>query len=188
MKKTILLLFLLLSSFLSIGQKTNSDDNLIPWSKDRKLKWSDFQGEKDNKNLNSGTMKAGCCAAIQATGYYENEILKYRVTNNFDKSLSWTTHTTSLQLLEHEQIHFDIAEIFTRKIRNGIEQLIKEKKTTVKDYSLLINGLLKEKEIYNSKYDKETDHGKLVETQNEWKVLVAIELKKLEMFEADNSR
>lgn len=177
---TIYLIFLL--SLSSKSQVKESSDSLIYWTQIQMLKWSDFQGEKDTIDSRYTYMEAVSAISIFTTGYYENDILKYRVTNYFNKSKSWATDTTVMSLLEHENIHFDIAELYTRKIRQGIEILIDKNKTSEEDYIELIEKLLNEFSESTKRFDKETAHGLVLQRQQKWKEKVEEEINSLEKY------
>lgn len=156
----------------------------IPWHSNYKLKWSDFKGESPNYG-GFEEKEAGCAAELLIEGYYENGP-KFKVTNNFNAIRSFTKDTTSISLLRHEQIHFDIAEIYCRKIRKGISELEKSPQTSLDDYTRLIKALLKERNEYDSKYDLETNHGVHGIKQLEWREKVDKELAELIAYYASN--
>ena len=98
-----------------------SDDSIIHWSKDQKLKWSDFMAEPNPAHEHD---------ALSAIRFFVNPIItadnpdrprffsisKIIVVPEFQKKLSWVRefvlgdYNISKKLLNHEQGHFDLAK------------------------------------------------------------------------------
>ena len=180
-KKSAFIILLLVYANLSKAQTGNSDS--ICWSRNYKLKWSDFQGKQPASD--SGRFKAGCSASIRAKGFMDKDLPNFRITNCFMKKVSWTTDTVSLKLLEHEQLHFDIADLYARKMRKAIESLRKKKLKTYNSYTPTIQKLLEEREAADDEYDKECVHGTFYDQQKEWMVKVTKELDELKKYASD---
>lgn len=161
----------------SIAQEIESDS--ICWSESRKLKWSDFQGPPDTI---MSTGRAGCGVVLQAAGYWDKGLPNFLVTNYFMKNSSWTIDTISSHLLEHEQLHFDIAEIHARRMRKAIDSLRKEGIKSFEPYSEVIQYLLDRKNEINILYDEETAHSVYETQQAEWKEKIWAELKCLKEY------
>src|SRR3954464_14720897 len=100
MMQKLFLLLIPVFSFLSV------DDNLIEWSPARKLTWSDFKGKPDPLSDNA--------ALTNSTINFEYGITEKGFTHSikcrFNKNLSWG-RIKNEYILNHEQGHFDIAEI-----------------------------------------------------------------------------
>ena len=71
-------------------------------------------------------------------------------------------------ILSHEQGHFDIAEIFARKLNKKMSEYRFDKKTYQKDLNKIYHDILDEKEKMQNDYDKETNHSINKEKQAEW--------------------
>ncbi len=168
MKKYIILIsfyFLLSSDLLAQKNELNLTDSICWSEKEDLLKWADFQGPPDH----SSDMAAGCAASIYVHGYWDDDgLLNFRVTNFFLKKDSWSKSTTSKLLLKHEKLHFDIAEVYARKIRKVIDSLKKEDVEDVEIYELKIQRLLKSRREEDIAYDKATDHGRLFKEQTKY--------------------
>lgn len=180
LKLTTLFLFVCMSSLVS-GQIVASDS--ICWNRTYKLEWSDFQGKKPDSSPKWHT--AGCAASIYAQGYIDQGFPNYRISNCFIKHLSWVTDFSSDGGLEHEQLHFDIAELYARKIRKAIDNLRKKKLKNYSSYEPVINRLLDEREAMDVQYDKETFHSMNIEKQKEWCKKIAKDLDKLKKYASD---
>lgn len=174
-------LMVLLSLFLGMNALAQEVDSIC-WNKDVKLKWSDFKGAPD---WNSEWF-AVCPAAIKAEGFWDNGLPNFDVTNCFDKVSAWTKDTTSLSGLEHEQLHFDIAEVHARKIRKAIDSLREEGEVGFEPYSFIVRCLLSKRNKVDSLYDYETAHGLNEAQQEEWKKKIWEELESLDEYSYDD--
>lgn len=165
-----------IAAFLFLLQQ-NSER--ILWNPDKKLEWSDFQGVAPN---DTGLAKAGTASQIVITSdlYYEDEIPRYYVKNCFDKSKSWTK-TKSEKTLAHEQLHFDISELYARKIRKEFNKLYNDSTADVSIYKKIYRTLNDEEIAFQKQYDSEVyfDDKK----QQEWQKCIAKELEELKEYE-----
>ncbi|MBW7869401.1 MAG: hypothetical protein H3C31_13885 [Brumimicrobium sp.] len=143
------------------------DDSLIVWSTDRKLEWSDFLGIPD-------TVKFKRFKAISANGYFDikNKIkgdsIEVFIYCYFDRYKSWSIWEDK-ELLNHEQRHFDLAEVIVRKFRKRVSNYpLKNENSFWYWYrNVALNEYLNEKSYYQL-YDKETNHGTIIEIQQKW--------------------
>jgi hypothetical protein len=168
MNKITTLLFLTTFLCLPINLKAQST---IKWSKDKKLKWPDFKGTPDEEIL-----------AYALTAYKieilpsdllvdsDNNIQDYEsltVVANFYSNHSWV-HAKSEYLLKHEQLHFDIAGLYAHKIRAEFEKLKKQNVANFDSYTKVYAELWAECRKTQATYDYETNHGQLVEENDNW--------------------
>lgn len=174
-RRYVLFSLIFLKSFNLFSQDSCIKQDSIPWSKKARLQWSDFSGRPDT--LSQGT--AGCAASIYVKGISDNGLPNFLVSNFFVKNRAWTKDSTSSILLQHEQLHFDIAEIYARKIRKAIDSLRKRKVRTVNNYSLEIMKLLKMRDETDSLYDEQTSHGVNGKAQFDWTQKILKELEAL---------
>jgi hypothetical protein len=147
-------------------------NGIIYWSKQRKLTFSDFTSK-------SGDTGAASYVQFNINHYLAEGKVYYSVKAYFVKDSSWMLKRNS-DLLNHEQKHFDNAEIGARKIRkylctmNGYES---EKIET--DVSALIN----ENNRMDSLYDVETSHGTVLAKQHLWDLQIQKILDSLDKYE-----
>jgi hypothetical protein len=165
------LLFLI---FLCHGQK---DENKILWSS-KKIVWNDFTGIANNKNEN--LLAITQCEIKITDAYWDDNIPRYIIKSFFIKDKSWTKVDDELTL-KHEQLHFDIYELYARKIRKKFEELNSNSisKTNVYDsiYFKLVNKAIKE----NNRYDNEVYFNN--KKQQEWLNRISKELEGLKEYE-----
>lgn len=174
----ILVLSFISFSFTVAFQK---GDVKIYWSKDRPLTWDDFTGKILKGNPHDAYTDSGI--DFKYTYNSKEHVLVVDLLTNFVKNKSSVKTGKKVDiLLNHEQKHFDISEIFTRKFRKNIlEEKFKEKNCT-KKLEVLSDKYLNELGKYQELYDKETDHCKNEKKQAVWDEKIKNELLELEKF------
>jgi len=152
----------LISCCLSSTAQSNNEE-IINWNENQKLSWADYQGKA----------KTGSDAAASTSTYLGIEYnftrngFDYKITCSFSKSKSWGLHKTDY-ILAHEQGHFDIAEIFARKLNKRMSEYVFNKNTFKEDLKKLYLSLTDEKDSFQNKYDEETNHSINKVKQTEW--------------------
>ena len=150
------------------------DRSLISWNPFYKLAWYDFQGTPPAE---SGS-DAGASVQIKATPFMIKNRIHYDVAAIFNRKKSWA-RDRSPSLLAHEQLHFDIAEVYARKIRKSIADLSDDGVNDLKIYNAAIRELLEESDRADQQYDIETLHGALSRQQEHWSEKVTAQLEQL---------
>ncbi|MBA3986163.1 MAG: hypothetical protein H0X63_06255 [Flavobacteriales bacterium] len=127
-------LSVLLFGLSATAQVNVENDSIILWSKDRQIIWDDFLSEeKVNVHKYDNIDEEDASAVIVASiKIYPKEFscidIDYiEVVAQMNKSKSWAKFKTDI-VLNHEQTHFDIAELYARKIRKEIKEFIEENK------------------------------------------------------------
>jgi predicted secreted Zn-dependent protease len=65
-------------------------------------------------------------------------------------------------------LHFDIAELFARKLRRQLKEYKFNKKTVAEDVNNIYMNIMEEHQNMQRLYDEETDHSRLEVKQKEW--------------------
>jgi hypothetical protein len=110
---------------------------------------------------------------IKQTGF------TYHIISGFDPYKSWAFRRTSY-ILSHEQGHFDIAEIFARKLHKRMKEYKFDRKNYQRDLKKIYQEVVEEKEKMQNDYDEETRHSILRGKQAEWLKKIAAMLKEYE--------
>ena len=76
------------------------------------------------------------------------------------------------QALDHEQGHFDIAEIYARKIRSEVARQIITKSDFDSKFKLLYDRIYQEYQKFQVKYDQETNRGLNLNKQQEYREMI----------------
>jgi len=153
--------------------KNCSEDNEILWQAGQKLTWADFQGEPESNNHYS----AISATYIQIThGCSEAGKFAYHVKTAFVRDQSWTRDAYSEELLEHEQVHFDLTEYYARVMRFQVAQLEDPCGMPLEDLRAVTGQVYKELELAHRLYDMQTQHGLNEMHQEIWNGFVASSL------------
>ncbi len=175
--KNIIVLCIIFITTLSLGF-TQTSDNLIPYGS-RELVWSDFKGKPSPRNkLESAS--TGTTIKLNPIHVSEDSVV-LEVSNYFICDRSWTI-TDSAIVLEHERGHFDISEIYARKMRKQFVESKFNLKTLNNNVQNVFKKYDRELSLRQSKYDLETKHSIDRKMQGVWTKQIQKELMELEAF------
>ncbi|WP_157492673.1 hypothetical protein [Flavobacterium sp. TAB 87] len=151
----------------------------IIWSSNRKLIWNDFQGRRRDANSNK---VAETSSNIKISYQYsKNRISNYTVEAAFSKQNSWTK-TDKKAVLAHEQLHFDITELYARKIRKAFDILAARNDNSVQNYNKVYDENTRAWKKMQIDYDNQV-YGN-TESQEQWIREIEQELNKLENYKS----
>jgi len=176
MLKKYLFLALLIPTW-SLGQ--DKDEKLIAWNVTRQLTWDDYKGTPDPNSD----------AAASTTTYLgieyklDNSGFGWTIQCSFSISRSWGRNKTD-NVLKHEQGHFDIAEIFARKLNKKMKEYPFNQTTYKTDLPKIYTTITEEKEAFQEQYDNETDHSRKKEQQAAWEKKIETMLNELKDYAA----
>lgn len=169
--QTFILFWLL--SWQSVQQQPPS----IPWSEMRKLSWEDFKAKPDAASTNAAMTNS----IINIEFNFDDTSLDYTISCRFDKNRSWVKVRT-IPVLQHEQGHFDIAEIFARKLAREMKAYKFNPGSVQNDVNNIYDRIMAVYQQQQQQYDQETDFSRNKDKQAEWLAKIAAELKSLEAF------
>lgn len=171
--------FLIILTAAGIGAQSQALNNkaFIEWNEFYDLRWEDFQGKPGDDAAGD----AGTSVQIKAKPYLVKKKVKYDVYVLFNKDKSWS-RDKSIQLLAHEQLHFDLAEVYARRIRKKVRELNEKKIEDVNVYNEAIQKILDESNEADGLYDIETLHGMMDKKQAEWAKKIQNELVSLKSY------
>jgi len=171
-------LLILLLSLMAFDQTSpTASENIIPWSTSRKLVWDDFKASPDGTSSNAALTNA----KIVFNYGHNGKILKFSVRCGFDKTKSWARIKNDY-ILEHEQKHFDIAELYARKLYKALTEYQFKEKTVDKDLNAIYQKVMQEHFTTQGEYDSQTDHSLKQEEQKKWDEKIEQELKNTKAF------
>lgn len=158
-------------------------ENQIEWSENRRLQWEDFKGSPPVDN-------AGKAAITYAGfGYYSTRVHIFskpviHVTNIFDCHKSWVriNQKRRPELLEHEQLHFDIAEVYARRLRKAFSSARINYFNLHKKTAYVFQQVYKDYMVRQEQFEEETEYSLNIKKQEEWVKQVSEELKALQVF------
>jgi hypothetical protein len=144
-----------------------SKELLIGWNENRSLVWVDFKGHPEMNMPFDALTDGEIESSYEKTTEGQNV---FTISVNFDTKKSWVKKKAPTdKLLEHEQGHFDIFEIYGRlymkKLMN--EHVFESPKFNDKANKVFEKNF-NELRKFQNQYDKETEHSKNEEKQKEW--------------------
>jgi hypothetical protein len=150
----------MISSSLAV---TAQDGQYIDWSTARKLTWNDYLASPDKHSDAAATTST----ALGIEYRLRNNNVTHTIICRFSKIKSWGRFKTDY-ILAHEQGHFDITEVFARKLHKAMMAYEFNTASYKNDLNKIYEDVVKEKQDFQIAYDIETQHSQNKEKQKEW--------------------
>ncbi len=167
--------------FMSAATGDTPVSDEVKWHKQPVLGWSDFLGPVNKSSAGD----AASTVSIRVQPIRKSGRVTYAVDAIFHRNKSWCKAPTD-HLLRHEQLHFDIAELYARLVRKKIEELQRSGVRDRKVYQQAIRRILEESNAADLKYDSETLHGAHHDVQERWRNDVHFEIMALGRYRRDS--
>lgn len=179
----LIIAFSLLPIFCLAQYQSNGQHYL--YNPDIKLQPKDFKGKAES----SRHMEANTACAINlntAPSYIQSDAKEVTVTleAHFLPYQSWKKGEMDEHLLNHEQLHYDLAEVYARKMRKRISTDNFSFKTLGTKLNRIYMEVWEDYAAEQSRYDRETDHSINKKAQLEWNDKVASLLRQSEQYKA----
>jgi len=174
MKSLVFILFFMTMQF-AIAQ-----DIELSWNAGEKPKWSDFKATPDRSHPYAAITYSGMSYGFSADVVNGEVSVDYKINCFFVSNKSWVKrrYLGDVELLKHEQLHFDITELFTRKFRKELSTMNFSEKVK-SEIKVVYQRITNEKVSVQKQYDLETDHSKNEQAQKAWQLKIDSELQKL---------
>ncbi len=140
-------------------------ERLKAWDGDRQLTWDDFanQNTLDEKQFYGAYVSTSIVLKTGKSGPL--------VFASMSPHRSWVrSGHANAKSLKHEQLHFDITEIYARKLRAHLRKLDPEHEGRAWE---IYTAVAKEWQLAQKRYDDETHHGRRDEVQAKYEADVA---------------
>jgi uncharacterized protein DUF922 len=147
-----------------------SGDHSFPWSATRPLTWNDFQAAPPTE----GREGAKTSYSLYSVWKCRGSVFEFRVIAGFRTRRSWVKLVVlndSVQrrtVLSHEQTHFDLGEVYARRMRQVFGTLTAPCRKSDAALSALVRRIAEEEKADQRRYDAETNHGLLAAPQAAW--------------------
>ncbi|MDU8885528.1 DUF922 domain-containing protein [Yeosuana sp. MJ-SS3] len=158
------------------------NDSLL-WNENYKLSWKDFKAHP-RLEVDAVALTVSGISFSYSLSQNDNEDYRYQtfVEAHFYPEKSWyKAEVSNNHILKHEQLHFDLTELYARKLRKRIAETTFTKQIR-SELNQLNDDINEELKITQDKYDFETNHSINIEVQKEWEDYITKELKKLRAF------
>jgi len=171
--------FIVLVVSWGLFASVDSDSDIIYWDGIDKLSWADFEADPD--------MSKDAFYALTSSGIIDYKgckdgIITYKFRAYFEKDESWVKQEAITDYhLAHEQLHFDITELYARKLRKLLSNL-EFKCGQEKDFERFVSATLENWYNEQRNYDIMTRHSLNKEQQREWQYRIKMELSLLDNY------
>ncbi len=172
---TLIRYFLIGTLLLGTTSNDVPPERTIRWTPEVRLSWDNFQGKPTISRAAAITASG---ISYQFSSMYKNGAvaLDFTVDTFFYPDKSWyRPDLCDSVILGHEQLHFDISELYARKMRRQLSEtrFTENVKAEVKAIYRQINTDLND---FQNRYDAETNYSRDREQQQRWNVAIAKEL------------
>lgn len=165
---------------------TQDNEPVLSWQETYKLTWADFKAKPNLNDAAVAITASGITFGFSVTQTNKGDVLSFNteVYSHFYPEQSWyKIEKANAHILEHEQLHFDITELYARKFRYRISKL-KVSNSIRKQLKKTHNAINTELAQMQNRYDNETDYSRNFESQAKWKNFVNTELNKLSKYKS----
>jgi hypothetical protein len=185
----VLALFVCLFGFDPSATATDTTDSCILWGESTPLTWDLFQAvpPADAVHRNEAaaihmTIRWHAVYSVTSNGgSWTGHVKTATVTNAMEPALSWVVPGKAAPLvLRHEQGHFDLNEVYRRKLELSLACLRAQSATKDGAIDTLntalhnrANEILAQLQAAQARYDAETGHGNNAAGQVQWATLIA---------------
>ena len=142
--------------FISLLSFSFVKDEFILWQENKKLKIQDFKADnKDTVKVNRQQFLGAISAIrIEYSSFQRNKnsVPDFSIKTYFDPNESWMLLKNDY-VLQHEQIHFDLTELYARKMRKSVESLRQKNVTNISIYRKKIQHWNAMKEKASNQFD-----------------------------------
>lgn len=156
MKNQILKNIFFFIGFISLMSFSFVKDDFILWQENKKLKIQDFRADnKDTVKVNRQQFLGAISAIrIEYSSFQRNKnsVPDFSIKTYFDPNESWMLLKNDY-VLQHEQIHFDLTELYARKMRKSVESLRQKNVTNISIYRKKIQHWNAMKEKASNQFD-----------------------------------
>nr|WP_298793572.1 DUF922 domain-containing protein [uncultured Allomuricauda sp.] len=160
----------LLFSFFGFTQEIEEG---VLWSSDMKLNWTDFKGKVPPASVPAATTASGISYRYSANLIHHEVELDFEVNAFFYPNESWYKPELCDDLiLSHERLHFDITELFARKMRDKLNRTSFSDNVKA-EIRKIYKEILTELKEFQSQYDWETNFSRNAAKQLEWNKKIA---------------
>ncbi len=165
LRTCLLAIFLFL---MQISTLVAQEEEAILWNPEKRLSWTDFRADPPLSGNIAATTASGISYYFSSREVNGQMEVDYTIRTYFYPDKSWyKPEICNAVILSHEQLHFDIAELFARRMRSQMAntRFTKNIKAEVKAIYRKINEELAD---FQKRYDTETDYSRNVAQQQIW--------------------
>jgi hypothetical protein len=158
-----------------------ADEKLLGWSAGAPPSWNEFRGTPTLGTPTAAQTSSGVTYLIQCRG----RSLRFAVLATFSPKASWVRpdipgdSLAGPRSLRHERTHFDLSELFARRLRRAFARLDRACPGREDEVRRVFDRLAEESRAEQERYDRETAHGMAGDVQARWERQVQRSLRSL---------
>lgn len=163
-----ILLFLACSYAFSLSAQDTT--TVIEWS-EKKLTWEDFREDNTTeKYYKKAAARISSTIRVRRSDTISNNRMTVRIHAVMRPYHSWVRKRAvgNGKVLAHEQDHFEITELFARKLRKALSEATFSGSNYPQKMEKLIKQFRKDLSSMQYQYDEETSHGANEQLQRWW--------------------
>lgn len=151
-----------------------AQEETVEWNSNQRLSWSDFKGNVPENARAAATTASGISYRFSTSGTKDKIEIDFTVLTHFYPNKSWyQVDLCDDVILSHEQLHFDISELFSRKLRKQLA----EARFTHDNVKAKVRAMYRknnqELNEFQNQYDRETNFSRNREQQVLWNIKIA---------------
>lgn len=145
------------------------DDETISWQPNERLSWSDFTGKTPSNTRAAATTASGISYQFSTSGTRDHIEVDFKVDTYFYPNKSWyQPDLCDAVILSHEQLHFDISELYARKFRKQLSKATFTHSNVKGKVRSIYRKINKELNDFQNEYDDETNFSRDIDQQLIW--------------------
>ena len=175
---------LLAGATLPMARPQVPPDDAIRWSASRRLTWEDFKAKPPAGYLHgaqsalSYSYSFGCRSGV----LYSDVVALFLPQQSWVARRILSSGLASRVGIEHEQVHFDLAEVFARRVRRRFATLDDPCPRSDEALNQIAEQIFREHADEQRRFETDTRAGEIEATQIQWSVRIARDLAALEQF------
>ena len=170
------------------GLALANTNNVICWSKGLRFDSNHFRATPTDSMLTYYDTQADAAAYIYINVLkMDKSSTDYSITACFNPDSSWITKDLEM-LYSHEKYHFDIAELYARKIRKSVDSLKNIGTLESEVFNKVISDKHEKYENFSKFFDLRTMHGSAIIPQENIVKKVHSMLDELKVYELDTTQ
>ncbi len=151
------------------GFQSSQDYETISWHANERLTWGDFKGETPQNARAAATTASGITYRFSTTGTRDQLKVDFKVDTHFYPKKSWYQPALCDDvILSHEQLHFDISELYARKLRKELSEVIYTRNNVKAKVRMMYRKNNEVLSDFQNQYDDATNFSRDREQQLIW--------------------
>lgn len=161
---------------LSVFSSASQEFEAVLWEPGLKLTWPDFKARPDSRSKAAAITASGISYEFSTQETNGEFALEFTVNTYFYPLKSWyQPEECDAVILSHEQLHFDISELFARKFRKVLREN-RFSRNVKAEVGALFRQVNRELADFQDVYDRETSFSRNREQQQIWNAKIALAL------------